>query len=93
MGYYIQWRWCMSHEQLCPVYDWEAFAAMLAPIIAAQWRERQAIRHWLNLVQATHRDAYTVEYLSRALVRGSWTRRDVATAIGLLSIEIEDVAA
>lgn len=83
----------MSHEQLCPVYDWEAFAAMLAPIIAAQWRERQAIRHWLNLVQATHRDAYTVEYLSRALVRGSWTRRDVATAIGLLSIEIEDVAA
>lgn len=87
------WRWCFAHERLCPASDWLAYGAAIREVVRIQWAERHLIRHWLDLVQATHRDAYTVEYLERRLRLGNWCPRDLETARKLELVNVEDVAA
>jgi hypothetical protein len=39
--------------------------------------DRQIIAGWLAFVQATHRDRFTVEHLTKCLVTGCWSWRMV----------------
>lgn len=42
--------------------------------------DRELMAAWLSLVEATHRDAYTVETLRGWLARGDWPPKAVETA-------------
>jgi hypothetical protein len=48
--------------------------------VRRQWEERRLILLWLGAVEATHRDPFTMEFLTRALRLGRWSGKMIETA-------------
>lgn len=86
----VQWHHCPTHNRLCEIGSprdetpseaaWRRYQQELYPVIRILWEERQLLRLWLGLVEATHRDRLTMAYLSEAIRTGRWCAADIELA-------------
>lgn len=79
-----QYYSCPRHLRLCPRYDlpgtWETWQASIRETVRVRHQERGLLNLWLGMVEATHRDEYTIAYLERTLRLGNWSRRLIEQA-------------
>jgi hypothetical protein len=59
---------------------WGSYQSAIREVVRAQWLERRALLALLGMVEATHRDAFTMEYLSKKLRLQNWSYSDVRFA-------------
>ena len=85
-----QWTFCPTHGRLCEVgsprdetpaqRDWRRYQQATGEIIRHRWEQRELLLLWLGMVEATHRDPFTLAFLTARIRLGDWGRRLIEQA-------------